>query len=1165
MGLDDLTETELRLYTAVADGSPVDLTEAADRTVRASALTLLLHDPPPPDGVPGLRLRGARVTGRLRLRGTVIDHPLVFTECEFDEPPQFMESITRTLRFVRCRMPGLGLARLRLDGALSLKGSVITGQVNLDHAQIDGELHLSGATLGDDPAGEALLGESLLVTGRANFDAGFTATGSVRLPHARFGSAVRFSDARITSADQWSALRLDNAHIGGSFTLRSAAVANPGRVAIAAGGLRADGALWLNEGFSAVGEVRFIGATLRAALTLTDARLQDSSLNLEAASLSGLHARGLVVEGGQVRLVNARLTGDLELFGARLTAVPNSAALAADGMTAATARLDGLTAEGRVSLRNTDIGEIHLSHARLKAGPDGHALRGDRIRSGGLSADSLHAEGRVLLRGAAFTGDVRMGDCRLTPDADGQCLDADNMEAVNVLLPRLHAAGRLSLVNARVTGDLDLSSSRLEVGDRALDAAGLTAGSVRSAGLVSEGHVVFSDSRVTRELDLTDAHLKARGGSLTATGLEAGGILARRLRAEGPVDFDDSRLVREMDLAEARIGTHGAGRRALSAVSLVAGGVCVRGLEAEGPLVFDDARLTRNLELHGAKLGMDGEGLSLSADGLEAGGISADGLVAEGRISLLGSQIAGDVVLTGAQVGADVDGRAVSAAGLNAVHLIADDAGFEGRVSLRGAQVAGDFRLAGARITSEIDGVALLCNGLVAGQVLLDRLSARGRISLRGAQITADLSAEDAVFVGDSEGKAFAAEGLSAVNVRMARLRAEGKVSLRGSQLSGVVEFADAHLTAAGTDPALLASWMTAGGLLLNGLTAAGRIVLRGSQVTGQTHLDDVRLTGDGEYAILADGLNTRTLRLRGARIEGEINLRGARISDLFTALDTEFVNPGRVALRLSLAEVVGDVFLTRTRFEGTLRVAEARIGRTLQLRDTVLERPEGRALAAKGLQAGRLLFEHTRLDGIVQLSHARLGILEDDPENWPEAIELDGLTYEALEPRLDPQTRLDWLGRDPRGFQPQPYEQLAAHYTALGQQRHAQTVLLARERRQGRTASRASRMWGRLQDVTVGYGYQPMRAATWLALLVVIGSVVFSITEPGPVKADEHPDFNPVMYTVDLLLPIVDLGQERAFNPVGPYQWFSYLLVAAGWILATTIAAGAARTIGRR
>ena len=154
-----------------------------------------------------------------------------------------MESITRTLRFVRCRMPGLGLARLRLDGVLSLKESVITGQVNLDHAQIDGELHLSGATLGDDPAVEALLGESLLVTGRADFGDGFTATGSVRLPHARFGSAVRFSRARITTSGQWGALHLDNAHIGGSLTLRAATVTSPGRVAIAGGGLRADAEL----------------------------------------------------------------------------------------------------------------------------------------------------------------------------------------------------------------------------------------------------------------------------------------------------------------------------------------------------------------------------------------------------------------------------------------------------------------------------------------------------------------------------------------------------------------------------------------------------------------------------------------------------------------------------------------------------------------------------------------------------------------------------------------------------------------------------------------------------------------------------------------------------------------------------------------------------------
>jgi hypothetical protein len=51
----------------------------------------------------------------------------------------------------------------------------------------------------------------------------------------------------------------------------------------------------------------------------------------------------------------------------------------------------------------------------------------------------------------------------------------------------------------------------------------------------------------------------------------------------------------------------------------------------------------------------------------------------------------------------------------------------------------------------------------------------------------------------------------------------------------------------------------------------------------------------------------------------------------------------------------------------------------------------------------------------------------------------------------------------------------------------------------------------------------------------------------------------------MDLLVPVVDLGQKHAFNPSGAEQWFSYLLTGAGWVLATTVAAGAARVLSRR
>jgi len=172
-----------------------------------------------------------------------------------------------------------------------------------------------------------------------------------------------------------------------------------------------------------------------------------------------------------------------------------------------------------------------------------------------------------------------------------------------------------------------------------------------------------------------------------------------------------------------------------------------------------------------------------------------------------------------------------------------------------------------------------------------------------------------------------------------------------------------------------------------------------------------------------------------------------------------------------------------------------------------------------------------------------------------------------VLEPHIPARDRLRWLARDPDGHQPQPYQQLAAHYAAIGQPAQALAVMHERERIQRRTMTPFGRAWSLLQDITVGYGYKPWRAMTWLALLVVTGSLVYHFAPPPPFPSGivPIPHFNSVIYTVDLLLPVVDLGQKHAFNPAGAEQWLSYLLIAAGWVLVTTIAAGAARVLSRR
>nr|BFE71441.1 hypothetical protein GCM10020092_047420 [Actinoplanes digitatis] len=181
-----------------------------------------------------------------------------------------------------------------------------------------------------------------------------------------------------------------------------------------------------------------------------------------------------------------------------------------------------------------------------------------------------------------------------------------------------------------------------------------------------------------------------------------------------------------------------------------------------------------------------------------------------------------------------------------------------------------------------------------------------------------------------------------------------------------------------------------------------------------------------------------------------------------------------------------------------------------------------------------------------MDLRHARVGELRDDPDTWPERLDLNGLTYEILEPQLGAARRVDWLARDPDSHHRQPYEQLAAVLRGQGRGDQARLLLLARQRRDTARGSGFTRAWGLLQDATVGYGYRPQRAAALFAALLVVGTVVFGLHPPAAAEPPKAPPFNALVYTLDLLLPIVDFGQQNAFVPRGAYQWISYVFIAA-------------------
>jgi hypothetical protein len=145
----------------------------------------------------------------------------------------------------------------------------------------------------------------------------------------------------------------------------------------------------------------------------------------------------------------------------------------------------------------------------------------------------------------------------------------------------------------------------------------------------------------------------------------------------------------------------------------------------------------------------------------------------------------------------------------------------------------------------------------------------------------------------------------------------------------------------------------------------------------------------------------------------------------------------------------------------------------------------------------------------------------------------------------------------------PQPHEQLAACYRAVGRDGESRRALLTEQRRRHGAAGVPTRAWSLLQDATAGYGYRPWPAGLWLLGLLAAGSVYFASHRPAPLGTSS-PHFNAVAYTLDVLVPVVSLGQSGAWNPSGFSQTLTYVLIISGWTLATTLVAGVTRALVR-
>jgi hypothetical protein len=575
------------------------------------------------------------------------------------------------------------------------------------------------------------------------------------------------------------------------------------------------------------------------------------------------------------------------------------------------------------------------------------------------------------------------------------------------------------------------------------------------------------------------------------------------------------------------------------------------------------------------------------------------GFTAHGEVRLIGARIGGSLDLTGASIespgtGLALDlGEAIIEA---SVFLIDAPSGrrpvIRGRIDMGQARIGGQFlvRNASLEVRAGAPVGSAYSRSRVGGTALsAPRLSVGAELTFDGTcQVTGgiDLSMSQLGSVSVRPGCSLQAPGRTALDLTNTELLSTFTVGER-VPVHGTIRLSGARIH---------------GNLCLRGAVLAapeGRSLLaaQGVTVDGEAELQDLTATG------------------------GAVNLRAATIGSFVDAAGAKLHNPGGDTLNLVQANVKGSVRLVDG-FSSTGEVVlnRAAIEGRLICTDGTFHHPgphppgeETDAIEAisatvrSGMDLG-----WKSISPRVDFTNTRTSFLADDPGTWPSRYVIVGFVYDRFEQPQgatrwpwDHAARAAWLSRQAI-YDAGPYEQAARVFREHGYTAGAEAILIAQRRHARRVITGPGATLRRALDlayaVTVGYGIRPRRVLWLLAVLLALvivsleiptaqatmrattaAGLVYSTHGPapgtGPGRADAVPAprsdacgggqvrcFNPVLYAIDTVVPLVSLDQRSTWYPDpslrdGAFmQWWLNAATLLGWLLSSIFVLSLAR-----
>lgn len=291
---------------------------------------------------------------------------------------------------------------------------------------------------------------------------------------------------------------------------------------------------------------------------------------------------------------------------------------------------------------------------------------------------------------------------------------------------------------------------------------------------------------------------------------------------------------------------------------------------------------------------------------------------------------------------------------------------------------------------------------------------------------------------------------------------------------------------------------------------------------------------------------------------DGEVRLDRSTIGGDIHCVGSEFRNEGGDALSVCRARIHGSVYMYRdVLVKGNVYFSSSTIDCSFNLQK----------LREPGLY--KLFLDSTTI-----------GTLVDDYESWPhkKKLTIAGMRFEHLQ-RLTPdgvKTHIAWLERQKNEESSlQAYEHLSKVLKNSGDEHHARIVRYKmEERRTQYILSQLRRVGHRLFGWTIGYGQRPVFWTPVIAFLVILlgSAMFFDRIEPGYLvqakgASGQVPEFNSLLYSIDLFLPVINLHQAEFWVPQGfssnpALQLWFLIQILAGWILSTFFVVGLSKII---